>query len=349
MKDYTCDAMLGKDLNQHPAAKRAAVKRITESRLVFTTCVGAALGLLRKQVFGTVVIDEASQQTEPASIIPLVKGCTRVVLVGDHVQLRATIRKHAIALDFDVSLMERLWNEAESNGNNSSVARVMLDTQYRMHPDICTFPSNEFYQGRLLTSSDCTRLPLPPSQFPWPVLQQSSSVTAPTNSRCVFVQCSEREDYGRKSKANPGQTKLCKKIVSLLSSPPQEQPAEAGRPRTHEASPSSTAILTPYTHQAELIRESCPGSQVSSIDGFQGQEADVIIFVTVRCNEHGDIGFLKDMRRLNVALTRAKAGLIILGDRTTLTRKGGEEEACKVWDRLINACAKITLPVEPVR
>jgi regulator of nonsense transcripts 1 len=83
---------------------------------------------------------------------------------------------------------------------------------------------------------------------------------------------------------------------------------------------------------------------VSSIDGFQGQEADIVIFVTVRCNLQGEIGFLKDMRRLNVALTRAKAGLIILGDQTTLTMKKEKEEACKVWDRLVQACTRVKLP-----
>ena len=83
---------------------------------------------------------------------------------------------------------------------------------------------------------------------------------------------------------------------------------------------------------------------MSSIDGFQGQEADIVVFVTVRCNLQGEIGFLKDMRRLNVALTRAKTGLIIIGDQTTLTLKKEQEEACRVWDRLIKSCAKVVLP-----
>ena len=83
---------------------------------------------------------------------------------------------------------------------------------------------------------------------------------------------------------------------------------------------------------------------VSSIDGFQGQEADIVIFVTVRSNQHGEIGFLKDMRRLNVALTRAKAGLIIIGDQSTLTMNKDKEDACRVWGRLVKACAKIKLP-----
>src|ERR1700744_1766673 len=138
LKAYTCDAMFGKDLNQYPAAKRKAIARISGSKLVFTTCVGPALGLLRNQSFGTVIIDEASQQTEPASLIPLVKGCQRAILVGDHVPLRATVSPHAATLDFDVSLMEWLWVGGSSH-SDVTVARVMLDTQYRMHPELCCF------------------------------------------------------------------------------------------------------------------------------------------------------------------------------------------------------------------
>jgi len=336
--------MLGKDLNQHPSAKRKAMKRIAESRLVFTTCVGAALGLLRTQTFGTVIIDEASQQTEPASLIPLVKGCQRAVLVGDHVQLRATVSPYASTLDFDVSLMERLWTSGIMEPN-ASIGRVMLDTQYRMHPDICRFPSNEFYQGQLLTATGCRSIVTSPSKFPWPAPMHTSQAASATNSRCVFVQCGEPEDYGRKSKANQGQTRVCRDVLAFLSTTPAEQ-AKSGEARNAPtALPPSLAILTPYSRQADLLRETCPGVLVSSIDGFQGQEADIIIFVTVRCNLRGEIGFLKDMRRLNVALTRAKAGVIIIGDQATLSKGKANEEACRVWDRLITACAKVALPM----
>lgn len=335
--------MFGKDLNQHPFAKRKATKRIAESRLVFTTCVGAALGLLRTQTFGTVIIDEASQQTEPASLIPLVKGCQRAVLVGDHVQLRATVRKYASTLDFDVSLMERLWTGAATSPN-TSIGRVMLDTQYRMHPDICRFPSSEFYQSQLLTATDCRGIGIPPSKFPWPAPMHTAQAASAANSRCVFVQCSEPEDYGRKSKVNQGQTRVCKDVLALLYTTAAAQAKDGEAPNEPRASPPSLAILTPYSRQADLLRETCPGALVSSIDGFQGQEADIIVFVTVRCNLRGEIGFLNDMRRLNVALTRAKAGVIIIGDQATLSKGKEDEDACRVWDRLINVCTKVVLP-----
>src|SRR4051812_11735033 len=98
--------MLNKDINQNLGARRKAQKRISESKFVFTTCIGAGLGLLRNEHFDTVIIDEASQQTEPASLVPMVKGCSRVILVGDHVQLRATVQPNAAVLGFDVSLFE---------------------------------------------------------------------------------------------------------------------------------------------------------------------------------------------------------------------------------------------------
>ncbi|KIX05706.1 uncharacterized protein Z518_03678 [Rhinocladiella mackenziei CBS 650.93] len=342
LKSYTCDAMFGKDLNQFPAAKRKAIQRVSESRLVFTTCVGAALGLLRKQTFDTAIIDEASQQTEPASLVPLVKGCRRAVLVGDHVQLRATVGQYASALDFDVSLMERLWTGAEHGEN--TVGRVMLDTQYRMHPDICNFPSNEFYERRLLTADICSDIPIPVSNFPWPRDLSSTKNVPQQNSRSVFIECSGPEDYGRKSKVNQAQAQLCKEVLKLLMTAPADQSKNDRTPNTPNVSLPSIAILTPYSRQADLLRQLCGRIVVSSIDGFQGQEADIVIYVTVRCNLHGEIGFLKDMRRLNVALTRAKAGLIIIGNQSTLTwNKDKEEASCRVWDRLIKTCAKVRL------
>lgn len=291
--------------------------------------------MLRNEHFNNVIIDEASQQTEPASLVPLVKGAARAILVGDHVQLRATVQPHAQALDYDVSLFERLWTEAASPGEVSAVRRVMLDTQYRMHPGICAFPSQQFYEGKLLTADHCKNILMPRSAFPWP----------PNASRTVFIQTSTPEDLGQKSKSNMGQAKLCKEVVNTL-----HRDVGTASQKQEEATNKkcSIAILTPYTRQAEHLRTLLPNETISSIDGYQGQEADIIIYVTVRSNAHREIGFLKDMRRLNVALTRAKAGLVVIGDEATLTGKGkvveqGEqvEEYHQVWKRLIEGVSKV--------
>ncbi|KAF2101257.1 RdRP-domain-containing protein [Rhizodiscina lignyota] len=113
LREFTCDAMVGKEISNSFSGYKLAQKRVEESRLVFTTCVGAALGLLRQELFDVVLIDEASQQTEPASLIPLTKGCSRAILVGDHVQLRATVQKHAAVVDYHISLFERHYGMPE--------------------------------------------------------------------------------------------------------------------------------------------------------------------------------------------------------------------------------------------
>ncbi len=313
---YTCDAMLGKDINQFPVARRKAQKQIRAARLIFTTCVGSGLGLLRSQSFDTVVIDEASQQTEPASLIPLVKGAARVILVGDHVQLRATVRPYSQALDYDVSLFERLWTQNHGETGSALVRKVMLDTQYRMHPALCAFASKEFYDGKLKTAGRCTDIQLPASGFLWP-----------KGTRTVFIQISSPEDLGHASKSNAGQASLTQEIIRLL----RASPDSTNGPTASQTQHPSIAILTPYTRQAELLRRLCPDETVASIDGFQGQEADIIVFVTVRSNVHGNIGFLRDMRRLNVVLTRAKSALVIVGDRDSLTGQASGNRNAARW------------------
>lgn len=333
LKRYTCDALLNTDINEsHPSRKRAQ-KRITSSRLIFSTCIGSNLGLLRNQSFQIVIIDEASQQTEAMSMVPLVKGCERVVLVGDHVQLRATTGQHAQLVGFDISLFERLYNNSPSTGAGA-IGKVMLDTQYRMHRSLCAFPSAEFYDNKLQTAvSDASR-PLPSSRFPWP----SSS------SRSVFIHCPGTEDLGRRSKSNTAQALLCRDVCRLLLSPPST--ASTALP------PHTLVILTPYTRQLELLRQTLPPSiTVSSIDGYQGREADIVVFVTVRANVHGDMGFLRDLRRLNVAVTRARAGLVVLGERgmfcggdggEVLGDEGeGEGREKEVWRRLVEGCVEV--------
>ena len=312
--------MFGKDLNENPAGRRKAQKQISQCRLIFTTCVGAGLGLLRTEFFDTVVIDEASQQTEPHSLVPLAKGCSKAILVGDHVQLRATVSKHAKLIDFEVSLFERLYS---SLNNNRFLPKVMLDTQYRMHTSICAFSSTEFYEGRLKTAVQDSKRPLRPPSFPWPC-EQSGKLT-----RMFFLQCSATEDLGRRSKSNQGQVALTKEICKML------------RPQPNGIDPStipSVAVLAPYSRQVEMLMNlRASGIMVNSIDGFQGQEADVVVFVTTRCNVHATIGFLDDMRRLNVVLTRARCACIIIGDRATLTGGDPSDEATRTWKRLLDS------------
>lgn len=387
LRTYTCDAMVGQEIYANRAALDQARERVQRCGIVFTTCIGSGLGLLRSQSFDIVIVDEASQQTEAASLVPLVKGCKKAILVGDHVQLRPTVHQNAIAMEFDKSLFERLFvqptEEPQSQvqrhqPEQSGIARVMLDTQYRMHESICAFSSQEFYGGKLLTGIKRSARPLFNSLFPWP-----PSPTHPQDlARMLFVECAAREELGGKSKTNKGQADLCLHICTLLCTK-KPQPGALAPPTTtgstsrrgssssnpYPPPPHSIAVLTPYARQAALLKRllapltSASSSssskamelEVSSIDGFQGREADVVVLVTVRCNETREIGFLKDKRRMNVALTRARAGVIVVGNRETLTRGGvgsigeGEDErgvegdGKRLWARLVGRLVEVFL------
>lgn len=333
LRAYTLDAMLnGSDMHTNRAAYNAARKRVKSARIVFSTCIGSSLGLLRGEEFQIVIIDEASQQTEGASLVPLVKGCERAVLVGDHVQLRPTVGMNAAAVSAGVSLFERGFT-AGGEGGGRGVERRMLDTQYRMHPDIGGFVSLEFYEGRLKSArgrnlkageEDAMRKAFPGVE-----------------KRMVFVECGVREDVGGKSKCNQGQAEVCVKVLGKLV---------GGTATVGEGKGvMSVAVLTPYAKQAEILKKmsaSLSGNnvtiEVSSIDGFQGREADVVVFVTVRCNESREIGFLKDARRMNVALTRGKDGVIIIGNQGTLTGTEDEESA-GLWKRVVGASAVVSV------
>ncbi|KAH8733141.1 RNA dependent RNA polymerase-domain-containing protein [Phaeosphaeriaceae sp. PMI808] len=240
---YTCDAMMGKDLNSNLSARQA--------RLVFTTCIGASLVI-------------------PATLVPLVKGCTRAILVGDHVQLRATVQKSAVVVGYDVSLFERHYNMPRRD-------------HYRMHRTICDFSSTEFYESKLKTAVADHSRPLPESLFPWP-----------KEHRVVWMEC-------RQSKSNQGQVELCKQVVRLLTSPATSTPAKS---------------------------PACQGSEALSaaIPSIEGREADIIVFVTVRCNAS-----------LNVVMTRAKCGVVIIGGV-------GEN----VWKRLVEGCQVVEIESDAI-
>ena len=246
--------MYGKDLNENIAGRKRAQKQIKQCRMIFTTCIGAGLGLLRTEMFDTVIIDEASQQTEPQSLVPLAKGCSKAILVGDHLQLRATVIQHARLVGFEVSMFERLYSLPN---HRRFLRKVMLDTQYRMQSSICAFSSAEFYEGRLKTAiQDCDR-PLLPQSFPWPSEEQGKL------ARMLFLQCSATEDLGRKSKSNQGQVELTKKVCKMLRS---ERSSIDGSPNQ-----PSVAVLAPYSRQVELLQELRKSDVlVHSIDGFQG-------------------------------------------------------------------------------
>ncbi|KAF5628976.1 nonsense-mediated mRNA decay protein [Fusarium sp. NRRL 25303] len=346
LRKYTCDAMAGQEIHSDYKAMKKATEMVKRSDTIFTTCIGAGIGLIRSEFFDIVIVDEASQQTEPSSLVPLVKGCSQAILVGDHVQLRPTVNQTALALEFDVSLFERLYTEAKDSKDDGSLRTLMLDTQYRMHPKLCEFSSGQFYEGKLKSGIGSSSRPPIKSDFPFPparVTKQkgSSHIGMQDYERAIFINCDAKEMPGQKSKENRAQAELCLHICKLLTNCQETE------------SPShSIVVLTPYTRQAEVLKRMLSSIaykiEVSSIDGFQGREADIIVFVTVRCNEHREIGFLKDMRRMNVALTRARSALIVVGNRVTLTEGTADEESAVLWRKMLGSLTEVKLDI-PVK
>lgn len=227
-------------------------------------------------------------------------------------------------LQYDVSLLERLYVNSETRAR---LSKTMLDVQYRSPRELNIFPSDEFYEGRLRTHEGNAQVSsfLLLSQFPWPT---RNGMIIPT----AFIQCSEEEDMGGRSKSNEGQVEVIHRFIPLIAT---QRPNTAPDPRIENL---KVTVLSPYTKQIQLLRHKLPPSVTcSTVDSFQGRESDIIVFSTVRCNVEGDIGFLDDPRRLNVMWTRARLGLILVGDSKTLNTNAQ-------WKRALDTCTPVVLP-----
>jgi predicted DNA helicase len=268
-----------------------------EATVLCATLTGLDGEVLGQRAFDLAVIDEASQSTEPACWLPLLR-CGRVVLAGDHCQLPPTILSpEAARQGFGVSLMERL---VALYGNQ--VTR-RLDVQYRMHESIMTFSSRQFYDGELRAH---------PSVRDHLLCDLPGLVASPlTNTPVQFIDTAgagydEQEEPDGESRRNPQEADLvCRKVRALL---------EAGVPA------EAVAVIAPYSAQVRLLREKLdvPGLEIDSVDGFQGREKEAVVLSLVRSNPEGEVGFLADVRRMNVALTRARRKVLIVGDSATL-------------------------------
>lgn len=253
--------------------------------------------ILGDRQFDLTIIDEACQSTEPGCW-PAVLRTDRLVLAGDHCQLPPTVLSVPAAEEgFAVSLMERLVNHF-----GKTITR-QLTTQYRMHREIMQFSSGQFYNDSLLAHPSVEEHRL----------CDLFHVRADdlTNSPLLFIDTAgagweEELEPDGESKLNTQEAKLVIKIAERL--------VEAG------CQPTDLAIIAPYAAQVRTLRGLCPLRQIEidSVDGFQGREKEAMIISLVRSNTIGEIGFLGDTRRMNVALTRARRKLIVVGDSATL-------------------------------
>ncbi|GAB7340471.1 hypothetical protein MBLNU457_6897t1 [Dothideomycetes sp. NU457] len=291
------------DEKKYKSLVRNAEREIlSNADVICCTCVGAGDPRLAKLKFRTVLIDESTQSAEPECMIPLVLGCKQVVLVGDHQQLGPVImNKKAAKAGLNQSLFERLVI--------LGCAPIRLQVQYRMHPCLSEFPSNMFYEGSLQNGVTMQQRLRRDVDFPWPVV----------DSPMMFWSNLGNEEISASgtSYLNRTEAQNVEKIVTRFF--------KAG------VQPLDIGVITPYEGQRSYVVSSMQASgtfkkdyykdvEVASVDAFQGREKDFIILSCVRSNDHQGIGFLSDPRRLNVALTRAKYGLVILGNPKVLSK-----------------------------
>ena len=276
-----------------------------EARVIASTLVGAANRLLDGQKFGTLFIDEAAQALEAACWIPM-RRVSRVVLAGDHCQLPPTVKSiAALKAGLGVTLMERIVQQHPE-------AVTLLRLQYRMNDDIMRFSSNYFYGGQLESAPEVKYRSILDLDTPI-VWIDTSAFDISVHEEFVG------ESFGRINKAEAELT-----LLAL-----QHYFEKIGKQRLLNER-IDVGIISPYRAQVQLLRRLLLKREyfkpfrraisVNTVDGFQGQERDVIVISLVRSNDEGQIGFLRDLRRMNVAITRARMKLIILGDRPTLTR-----------------------------
>lgn len=309
------------DLKKYMNLRRQMEKEILQhADVITTTCVGAGDPRLNQIKFKQVLVDESTQATEPECLIPLVLGAQQIVLVGDHQQLGPVVmNKKAAQSGFTQSLFERLVN--------LGFRPLRLQVQYRMHPCLSDFPSNMFYEGSLQNGVTAMERLRSSVDFPWPV----------SETPMFFYACYGQEEFSSSgtSYLNRTEANNCERVVSKF---------------LKHVSPQQIGIITPYEGQRSFIvsymqfngtskKDLYKEIEVASVDAFQGREKDYIILSCVRSNDHQGIGFLSDPRRLNVALTRAKYGLVVLGNPKVLSRHG-------LWNKFLTFYKDKSLLVE---
>lgn len=275
---------------------------ISRADVITATLVGANHYTVRHLTYHTAVIDEAGQSIEPACWIPVLKA-KKIILAGDHCQLPPTIKSaEAAKKGLNITLMEKLVKT-----HPESV--VLLEEQYRMHKNIMHFPSQHFYEGKLKAHPTVAEHLLFPGDAPLQFIDTAG--------------CGFEEKQEGTSTSNPEEAALLiKRLTALI--------------KTCESLPGITlpsiAIVSPYKHQVEILKDLLLGSTdlaphhdiiaVNTIDSFQGQERDAVFISMTRSNADQTIGFLADIRRMNVAMTRARKKLVVLGDSATLSQFG---------------------------
>ncbi len=277
---------------------------LDNAQVVVSTNIGSGSELLKDKNFDVVVIDEGSQATEPSCLVAILRG-RRLVMSGDHLQLPPTILSEEARPILSRTLFERMM---ERYPDRSS----FLQVQYRMNEKIMAFSNWKFYEGRLIAHPSVAQRTLSRLGISLCDGLRWSKVVDPELPLLFLdtVLCSDKEEKqlpGSTSYYNPLEARIVEEIVKdfLMMKVPEDW----------------IGVITPYDDQVNLLAKSLPGIRVSTVDGFQGREKEIILLSLVRSNPQGEVGFLKDTRRLNVALTRACSKLVVIGDSATVSQE----------------------------
>lgn len=302
LQDYIRDNLLpAKRKAFLPWLRRQEKELFKNARAICCTCSMAGDPRLKLLQFQAVFVDECTQASEPEALVPLVRRTNKVVLVGDHKQLGPVVLDPAARkAGLEVSLFERLINQGFPS--------VRLDVQYRMHPALAEFPSNKFYDGCLQSQVTEEKRLVRRTKFPWPIKK---------------IPMMFWNNYGREELSALGVS-----YINRLEAVNVER--IVAKLRKDGIRALDIGVITPYEGQrvylTQLLRMTrgtlagvaAPEVEVASVNAFQGREKDYIIFSCVRANDSRSIGFLRDPRRMNVALTRARYGVMILGNAASL-------------------------------
>ncbi|CAH0049424.1 unnamed protein product [Clonostachys solani] len=328
--------------------RKCATTLVGGSKVVLATLHGAGGSQLRNQEFDVVIIDEASQALEAQCWVPLLSA-KKVVCAGDHLQLPPTIKsinskdksggkdaaKPIRGMTLETTLFDRLLKL-----HGPSIKR-MLTTQYRMHEKIMRFASDELYESKLVAADAVKDRLLSGLEYD---VEEGENTTEPL----IFIDTQggdfpERTEEDGKDGPKKGKGSLLgdsrsNEMEAALVRQHVKELAEAG------VKAEDIAIVTPYNAQLAVLaplKEKFPGIELGSVDGFQGREKEAVIVTLVRSNTEGEVGFLSEKRRLNVAMTRPKRSLTVIGDSETIKRGGN---FLKRWMEFLEENADLRYP-----
>ncbi|KIW22334.1 uncharacterized protein PV07_12231 [Cladophialophora immunda] len=342
---------------------------VTGSKVVLSTLHGAGSYQIRNQAFDVVVIDEASQALEPQCWIPLVFGGANVkklVLAGDHLQLTPTVKsadnkdtkegkkariktleeelaklsvkheelKAAKSWSLETTMFDRLL------ARHGSGIKRLLNTQYRMHEKIMWFSSDELYEGKLVAADSVKSRLL--RDLPYEVKETEDTIEPLVffdTQGGDFPEKTEDDSSGQVHKSTLLGDSKCNEMEAAVAAMHVKNLVEAG------VRDEDIAVITPYNAQlailSSLLKEKYPSLELGSVDGFQGREKEAVVVSLVRSNAEKEVGFLGEKRRLNVAMTRPKRHLCVIGDSETVSRGS---PFLKRWMKFLDNHADLRYP-----